>query len=207
VVRTATIRFLSICLSDPASLIGQSGRPWLLCDGQPSTSNSNHLNWVMALVWPPGMKIISTSLLPVAFVVTGLVAGGCAQEVSATDSAALLVQIRAQESKGLEALRTGDLTAFARSTADDALFIDPHGIATKAEVMKNVAEFRLTDFTMENVRLIPTSADSGIIAYSLTEKGVSHGHEFTVKAYISSLWAKHNGEWYCRFSQETAARK
>ena len=36
-----------------------------------------------------------------------------------------------------EALKTGNLDAFADLTGQDAVFVDAHGSATKAEVMKN----------------------------------------------------------------------
>jgi len=51
------------------------------------------------------------------------------------------------------------------------------------------------------------SGQSGLISYTITEKGVSHGHEFTAKAYVSSIWAKRHGRWLCVFSQESVARQ
>jgi len=150
---------------------------------------------------------MGASPLPLFVLLAGALMAGCGPTPATLSPPALLDQIQAQERLGLEALKTGDLTAFAHSTADDAVFIDPHGLASKAEVMKNVAGFRLTDFSMQDVKLVATSADSGLIAYTLIEKGASHGHEFSAKAYVSSLWSKQNGEWRCRFSQETAARK
>src|ERR1039458_8795610 len=55
---------------------------------------------------------------------------------SGSPADALREQIVAQERAGLDALETGDLTAFGASTADDAIFVDAHGSATKAEVME-----------------------------------------------------------------------
>jgi hypothetical protein len=73
-------------------------------------------------------------------------------------------------------------------------------------VMKNVAGFRLTDFTIEDVKFLQMSDKAGLISYKLTEKGVSHGKEFTATVYVSSIWAERGGKWLCEFSQETAAR-
>jgi ketosteroid isomerase-like protein len=115
-------------------------------------------------------------------------------------------QIVAQERVGLDALKTGDLTAFANSTADDAIFVDAHGPAGKAQVMKNTAEFRLHDYTISDLRFVPLSADSGLIVYKIAESGASHGREFTAQVYVSSIWTKRDGKWVCLFSQETAAR-
>src|ERR1039458_9470433 len=121
---------------------------------------------------------------------------------SGSPADALREQIVAQERAGLDALETGDLTAFGASTADDAIFVDAHGSATKAEVMEHTAEFRLHDYTMADVRLIPLSANSGLIVYTLTESGASHGKDFTARVHVSSLWLKRDGKWLCEFSQE-----
>jgi hypothetical protein len=57
---------------------------------------------------------------------------------------------------------------------------------------------------IEDVHYLPLSEGSGLISYKLTESGVSHGHQFSAKAYISSIWEKRAGGWTCLFSQETA---
>jgi hypothetical protein len=111
-----------------------------------------------------------------------------------------------QQSGGLEALKTGNVEIFANLTAEEAVFVDAAGPATKAEVVRNVAGFTLTDYSMEDVRFVPLSAESGLISYKIHEKGVSHGHEFAAQAYISSIWAERAGKWFCLFSQETPAR-
>ena len=115
-------------------------------------------------------------------------------------------EIVAHERAGLDALKAGDLAAFSEATADDAIFVDSHGLATKPEVAKNVAGFQLKDYTMSGVRFVPVSADGGLIAYTLTESGTSHGKDFSARVYVSSVWLRSGGHWACVFSQETAAR-
>jgi ketosteroid isomerase-like protein len=115
-------------------------------------------------------------------------------------------EIVAQERAGLDALKSGDFAAFANSTADDAVFVDALGPAGKAEVVKNVANFRLTDFTMSDIRFVPLSPDSGLIVYRLTESGSGHGKTFSAKILASAIWANRSGKWVCLFSQETAAK-
>jgi hypothetical protein len=106
----------------------------------------------------------------------------------------------------LDSLKAGNLELFGKLLADDAVFVDAQGPASKAQVVKNVAEFKLLEYSMEDVRFVPVSAESGLIAYKVTEKGVSHGREFTAQVYISAVWTKHGGKWICLFSQETAAK-
>jgi hypothetical protein len=115
-------------------------------------------------------------------------------------------KVAAKEREGLDALKTGDIARFGELTAEDAVFVDPHGMASKAEVMKNVAGFRLTDFAMDDVKFLQVSEKAGLISYKLTEKGVTHGKEFTAIVFVSSIWAERGGKWVCEFSQETTAR-
>ena len=72
--------------------------------------------------------------------------------------------------------------------------------------MKNVAGFRLSDYTMTDVRFVALSADAGLIVYRVAETGTSHGKEFAAKVHVSSLWLRRGGRWLCMFSQETAAK-
>jgi hypothetical protein len=129
-----------------------------------------------------------------------------AQQAATSGGSSMQEKVTAKEREGLKSLKTGDIRHFGELTAEDAVFVDPHGIASKAEVMKNVTGFRLTDFTMADVKFLQVSDKAGLIAYKLTEKGVTHGKEFTATVYVSSIWAERGGKWLCEFSQETAAR-
>jgi Domain of unknown function (DUF4440) len=115
--------------------------------------------------------------------------------------------ILAKEREGLDALKSGNLDVFANLTAEEAVFVDAAGPAGKADVMKNVAGFKLTEYAIEDVRFVRLSDASGLISYKIAEKGVSHGHEFAAQVYVSSIWAERGGKWACLFSQETAARR
>ena len=115
-------------------------------------------------------------------------------------------EIVAQERAELDSLKAGDRTAFAGFLADDAVFVDAHGSAGKAEVVRDTADLRLREYTMTDVRFVALSADSGLIAYRLAQSGTSHGKEFTAKVHASALWLRRGGKWVCVFSQETAAK-
>jgi hypothetical protein len=84
-------------------------------------------------------------------------------------------QIVAKEREGLDALKAGNVERFGELIADDAVLIDAHGSASKAQVLQNVAGFKLTEYTMDDIKLVPLSAKSGLIAYTISEKGISHG--------------------------------
>jgi hypothetical protein len=119
---------------------------------------------------------------------------------------ALQKQIAAMESRGLDDLKSGSYDDFAALTADDAIFMDSHGSASKTEVMNNTRNFRLTSYKMSNLQLVRVSSTAGVLLYQLEETGTSHGKDFAAKVNVSALWAKRGGKWLCLFSQETAAR-
>jgi hypothetical protein len=115
-------------------------------------------------------------------------------------------QVVAKEREGLDALKSGNVELFGNLTADDAVLVDAHGPASKTQVLKNVAEFTLSDYSMDNLQFVPLSPNSGLITYKISEKGVSHGKEFAAQAWVSSIWSHRGDKWLCVFSQETGAR-
>jgi len=139
-----------------------------------------------------------------ASIVIGLLV--LAAAIGSAQPQSLQQQIVAKERQGLDDLKTGNYDEFASLTADDAVFVDSHGPATKAEVMDHTREFRLSDYSMEDVRFVQLSAKSGLIVYTISETGTSHGKPFSAKVHVSSIWAERGGKWVCVFSQETAAR-
>jgi hypothetical protein len=162
------------------------------------------------------MKITAALLVVVAALTPAgppRVASETSAEARSTDARpdehALQQQIVSKEREELDALKTGNGDVFAGLLGEEAVFLDAHGPASKAEIVKNTAEFRLQEYAMTDVRFLPLSAKSGLIAYRLAEKGTSHGKEFTGEVYVSALWARQgppSGKWICLFSQETAAK-
>jgi ketosteroid isomerase-like protein len=126
--------------------------------------------------------------------------------VSQSDDQSMEREVVSKEREGLEALKASAPQRLADLTADDAIFVDAHGPASKAQVAENVIGFTLTEYTMDDVHFVRISPDTGLITYKLSEKGNSHGREFTAQAYVSSVWTHRDGKRVCLFSQETAAR-
>jgi hypothetical protein len=149
---------------------------------------------------------ISSALLPGQPKTSAAAVQSLESRDSRADAGSIKQQIVSKEREGLDALKTGNLELFGNLTADDAVFVDARGPANKAQVVKNVAGFRLSEYSMDDLRFVPISAKSGLITYKISEKGVSHGKEFAAQAYISALWTKRGSKWVCVFSQETAAK-
>jgi len=118
----------------------------------------------------------------------------------------LQAQVLDSERRELDCLKTGDYGQFAGVLAPNAVFVDSHGSAYKEVIVSNTRNVRLSEYSMDDVKFLPLSATSGMIVYKLTEKGTSHGKEFSAKVNVAALWINNNGKWVCIFSQETGAR-
>jgi hypothetical protein len=116
-------------------------------------------------------------------------------------------QIVAKERQELDTLKSGDYAEFAALLADEAVFVDAHGSAGKEEVVKQTSNVRLAEYSIDGVRFVPLSSTSGLITYTLSERGSSHGKDFSARVHVSALWTQRAGKWVCLFSQETAARQ
>jgi len=143
------------------------------------------------------------------FLIVSLATVGTALIVahSSSDPDAVRQKVVSKEREELEAVKRGDSATFAGLIAEDAVFVDPRGTAGKAEVVQNTAEFKLLEYSMDDIRFVPVSPKSGLVAYRLTEKGVSHGRDFSGQVHASALWTEREVEWVCIFSQETPARQ
>jgi hypothetical protein len=115
-------------------------------------------------------------------------------------------RITALERQELDAIKNGNMKVFSDLLADDAVFLNSRGFGDKALVVKNTAEFKLEEYTMDEVKVVPISQNSGLIAYKLTEKGNAHGKIVSGQVYASAVWTERAGKWVCLFSQETPAR-
>jgi hypothetical protein len=115
-------------------------------------------------------------------------------------------RITALERQELDAIKNGNMNVFSDLLADDAVFVNSRGFGDKALVVKNTAEFKLEEYSMEEVKVVRISPNSGLIAYKLTEKVNAHGKTVSVQVYASAVWTERAGKWVCLFSQETPAR-
>jgi hypothetical protein len=158
------------------------------------------------------MKKISATIFAIAVaalicLLLGRAGSAARKSASASPQQDLMrEQIISKEREGIDALKSGNLTLFANLTADDAVFVDDHGITGKTEVVQNTAQFKLTDYRMDNVKFVAISANSGLISYEMLEKGTSHGKDFSAHVFVSSVWIERADKWYCLFSQESLVR-
>lgn len=123
-----------------------------------------------------------------------------------TQPSSLEQQIVSKEREGLDALHAGNVQRFSDLTDENDIFIDAQGPASKDQLVKNVTGFIISEYSMDDLKFVALSKDSGLISYKIHEKGIAHGKEFDLRGYVSSIWTKKGKNWLCTFSQETGAR-
>jgi ketosteroid isomerase-like protein len=110
----------------------------------------------------------------------------------------------------LELLKSGDVAGYEAMITDDAVIVNDDGLERKPDLVKRLADVQLKDYTMSDVRFVPTSPDNGVVSFTLTMSGTRHGAPFTSKVNVSSVWERGGGGgrggYLCVFEQETPAR-
>lgn len=110
----------------------------------------------------------------------------------------LQADIVAKERQELEALKNRNVQEFSDLLADEAIFMDSHGSATKTEVVTSLNGMKLFEYSMADIKFVSVSPQSGVIAYKLTQKGREQGKDFADTVYASALWVSpaQNGSAY-----------
>lgn len=136
-----------------------------------------------------------------------------AQALLAVAAGLLLAADAADDTRAkvLQSLRTlnnayvkKDLDAMKKLMADDHLAILGSGQRqTKEEHLKSLADLKLTEYTMDDIKTTMPAKDMVIVTYKSTVKGAFKGVELPAKIMASSVWANRNGTWLEVLYQET----
>src|SRR5262249_55648081 len=124
-----------------------------------------------------GRLPMSRSMMAVLVVglVLGTAAGLRAAEAPAPDSAAaeeVVKQLRTLN----EAFVRGDLDTIRRLLADDQVAILSYGeVETKAGQLKKLADFKVTEHSLEDIRAVPITPDVVRVTLRLVRKGTYKG--------------------------------
>lgn len=116
----------------------------------------------------------------------------------------LLGQLTILEKQILEALKNQNAGTLQSLLRDDYVEIAGPGPQrlSKMEVLKALPRLRITDYSMEDVRLLPLDRDAVLLTYKLTLKVVPGEQEyFANPAYVSSTWVRQETSWLSVFRQ------
>jgi uncharacterized protein (TIGR02246 family) len=120
-----------------------------------------------------------------------------------SDRAALAKQIEANERAINAALQKGDAASFQAMVAADAVSVDPMGVTPVAEFMKMFGSFKLTNVTIDQVRVTFLNDSAAVITYRWQGQGTVMGQPVPPVATASTAWANRGGKWVAVFHQET----
>jgi hypothetical protein len=106
-----------------------------------------------------------------------------------------------------EAVRTRDIATFERLIADDAIYIDESGMATKTELLGMLPGVTLHDFRLTDVRVTTVNETSALVVYRCSERvAAGQGRTVMVTKLASSLWQWRPAHPVVTFHQETLCR-
>ena len=117
--------------------------------------------------------------------------------------------ISKQEIGVWEALKKKDKLADRNLLAEDFIGVYKDGFGNRAEHIAQIDDkYQLTEYKLENVRVLMISADSAMIVYRATCSATgTWASDCAQPMYISSLWIRQDSNWVNVFSQDTYAVK
>jgi hypothetical protein len=118
-------------------------------------------------------------------------------------------ELLAHEKEIWEAYRNKDLAALQRLLADDFLEVaDPGKRFTKAQILAAAPDITVTEYSIQEVKVVPFATDSAIISYKRRMKGNVKGHTFPPEAALAAgTWTRRDGRWQQVLYQETIIRR
>lgn len=101
------------------------------------------------------------------------------------------------EKEGWEAIKKKDWNGLGALMTSDFVMVDENGIVSgRAEVLKMLADLNVTDYFMEDAKVVMLDKDAALLTYKVTQKGSVKGQPIPSKPYYaSSVYVKHGNKW------------
>lgn len=118
-------------------------------------------------------------------------------------------ELLALENRFWNAIKDKDSRAAVSLSDDPCMVVGAQGVGeidrSGMARMLDAANYELTDFALENVRIRRLSDDLVALAYEVNEELTVDGEDVALKAFDLSIWTKRNGEWVCVVHTESPA--
>lgn len=126
-----------------------------------------------------------------------------------SDDQALQAKLAKLEKDSWEADKRQDRDFFQDYLSDDFVGIYADGTSvTKKELIQNLADFKITSYSMDDVKMQRINKETAFILYRLKYDGLVAGKPTKLDAVqASSLYVLRGGKWWSVFYQETEIRK
>ncbi|MCA9101264.1 MAG: DUF4440 domain-containing protein [Planctomycetales bacterium] len=124
-------------------------------------------------------------------------------EVSAAD--ALQETLLDLEKQVIEAIKRKDKPALKELLSEESFAVTSYGgRQTGAEMLGTLDDVTLTDYSVDDVKLVEISDGAAMLSYQFTWSGGGSGLTGqSTTVYATSVWARRDGTWRSIFYQET----
>jgi hypothetical protein len=156
------------------------------------------------------LVFLTLSLLaPVCFAQSGMGESAKPKMNKAASASLFEESLIAKEKEVWEAFKRKDANALKGLLAEGAYEIDDEGeLSTKAHQISTLADLSLTEYMMEEIKVVPINKDAAIVRYKVMIKGSYKGKEFDPKwSFASAVWVNRSGNWQNLLYQETPIKR
>ncbi len=109
----------------------------------------------------------------------------------------------------LEATKKGDADFYKNYLDDSAIAIVPFGVFNKDAIVQQMGSgkslFKST--SIEDTRAIVLTPESGIVNYKANYESFVNNEKTTFSSFVTTVYAKINGQWKGVFYQQTPMQK
>jgi glyoxylase I family protein len=114
----------------------------------------------------------------------------------------------AKEREVWEAFKRKDANALKKLLSDDAYEVDDGGrIQTKADQIASLTDLTITDYQMDDIKVIRIDPNAAIIRYRVVIKGSYKGEAFDASpSMASAVWARRGNTWQNVVYHETTIK-
>ncbi len=131
----------------------------------------------------------------------------CVIGVGAVGNKALAEKIVALEKQGWESIKNKDWNGLSSLMTEDFVEVGDMGIRGKSAAIEDLkANFTLTEYSMEDAKVLELGKDAGLVTYHLVQKGSYKGQDLPSKANCSAAYVRRGGKWLNISFQQTAAK-
>jgi hypothetical protein len=131
----------------------------------------------------------------------------CVTSTGAAGSNALEEKIVALEKQGWEAIKNKDWNGLSSLLTEDFVEVGEMGIRGKSAAIEDLkANLTVTEYSMEDAKVLELGKDGGLLTYQLVQKGSYKGQDLPSKANCSAAYIRRGGKWLNISFHQTAAK-
>jgi hypothetical protein len=126
---------------------------------------------------------------------------------AAPGNKALEEKIVSLEKQGWEAIKKKDWNGLSSLLTEDFVEVGEMGIRGKSAAIEDLkANLTVTEYSMENAKVLELGKDGALLTYGLVQKGSYKGQDLPSKANCSAAYIRRGGKWLNISFHQTAAK-